>query len=438
MSGRNLARYGHRALSQTHSDVDIPPVHLQRQMMWRYFAIASTVRIVLWLTMLAMADTRNDISPDLPDYEYHGQQIAISYAEGNVDWAQWIDNGWFQFIGVVYYIFGDNAVFNLTFVTVVNAVAVGIAVALTYATVMEAYEDHRIAAASAFVFAVFPGAIFFQSLPLKEGTSVFAIMCVVYGLTRHVRRRDGIGWCGVIIGGLILAALRVYLIPVLVYAVFLCVMPMPRIGFLRQLVRLSLYGIGFAMLGFYLVGQSGIAVDQHEAFQYFDVERLNQTRASLIRGSGRMYSEESKAVFGEDWLHNLVLAARGLFHFIVSVDLTRIRSLRQFAAVPEAVLLISALPLLIRGLLESLRRKGQVTLPIIVFFFALMFVYSSASTNLGALYRWRLQALPLLLILIFYGASLRSRGLFCAVLNRFRMPFVRSNAPRGRTRQAAI
>ena len=53
---------------------------------------------------------------------------------------------------------------------------------------------------------------------------------------------------------------------------------------------------------------------------------------------------------------------------------------------------------------------------LILFGLALIVVYSSMTTNMGAMYRWRMQAIPFLIVLMTYGAVLWRKGPLYAVM----------------------
>ncbi len=394
----------------------------EHRAMMKAAQLAFTLRLGLWFLLVLTSASMYTVSRDIYTYEKQARAIAEELAAGTRPLSSWIDEGWFEFLGVVYYLFGNNSFVNMTIAVFVNALAVGWATAMLYRLALAVSDDHRVAGASAMTFALFPGAIFFQSLPLKEGISVFAVTAIGWGLVQVFHLRSPKGWRAWLIGVLLIAGLRVYLVPVVLYISLLCLIPMPRRGLLSRVAVLTVWAALFALVALYSVRQAGVDISKHESLQYFDIDRLNETRTSLVRGSGAMYDDKRNVQFGDDPLHNLNLAVRGAFFFIVSVDLSHIRSTRQAAAVPEALLLLYALPSLFVGIVGGIRTRGKVILPVILLFFALLIVYSSASTNLGAMYRWRLQALPFLLILVFQGAALRRRGGFYWFINRFRLP----------------
>ena len=385
----------------------------------RVFWIAVCIRLGLWTAVLLSATALNSYSRDIPDYHRQGREIAESFRQGTNVWSNWIDEGWFEFIGLTYYLFDGPAEANLSFVVLLNALACGLAAVLTFRIGLMAFDDFATGAAAAWVFAVFPGAVFFHAMPIKEAAGVLAVTSVVYGILCLVRSRHTNAWIWIACGLAILAMIRIYLVSFSLLIILISLAPTPRHTVGGYIVVAACYSAAFCGTGLLLLETMKIETEQSEAFQYLDVERLNAVRGSLVRGSGRMYSDDADAQFGEDLFRNAWLVGKGLFHFVINVDMTQIRSERQALAIPEALILIAAFPSLICGILAGIRYRRRLTFPVIAFFISLMCIYGTASTNLGAMYRWRLQVLPMLLLLVFFGARVRGRGIFRRILSKF-------------------
>ena len=83
---------------------------------------------------------------------------------------------------------------------------------------------------------------------------------------------------------------------------------------------------------------------------------------------------------------------------------------RQLFALPEMLLLLYAFPSLIRGVKNTWRKHKDTAFPVLVFAFGVMAVYTTATTNAGAMFRWRMQGLPFFLMVGSYGIYLKQRG----------------------------
>ena len=123
-------------------------------------------------------------------------------------------------------------------------------------------------------------------------------------------------------------------------------------------------------------------------------------------------------MWGESIGSTLRAAFAAVYFFFVSIDLSQIGSVRQMVALPEVLAILFLLPNLVRGLVHAWHHARQASLPMAVFAFGLLVVYGSAATNMGSMFRWRMQALPLLLTFMVYGAFVHGRGPVYRMLDR--------------------
>jgi hypothetical protein len=178
------------------------------------------------------------------------------------------------------------------------------------------------------------------------------------------------------------------------------------------LVGSATWAMGFGFLGADYIAQS----------HYFDLDYINQTRINIgDHGSGAFFSDPSSALWGKDLVGTLKALATAIYFSFISLDLTSLGSVRQLMALPEVLVTVMLLPHLFRGLLQSWRHLRQKTLPLMVFAFGILAVYGSATTNMGAMFRWRMQALPFLLAFLLYGLTLSGRGRLYRLLSKLRI-----------------
>ena len=378
------------------------------------------------VVLMVQVRSMNDVSRDAFWFDLECRDIAQTYVDGTVKWSEWIDSGWPQFIGLIYYLIGSS----LVYVMLLNAALSGFAAMTLYRMARYLSDRTDVAAATAICFALFPSAVYFHTLPLKEALAVLAVLSIAWGMIRVSTLHDRSGWQPIVLGLLALAALRVYLVLVLGSIVLLALSPAGKMGGVKGLITTFILLAVVAAAIFIAVNTMDLDVDEHETLKYFDLDRLNYTRANLSRGDSRMFYSDNKAVFGTSLIQDVVLVTKGIFFFLVGVDMINIRSLRQAAAVPEALLLILCFPSLIVGVITLWRRKPRSAIPVIIIAIALILVYGSTTTNLGAMYRWRLQALPLLFMFVFIGAAERRKGPFYAILKLFRPRTPRIRPPR--------
>ena len=380
----------------------------------RLFFWALVVRLlVVFLLNITDAIQTLHLSPDSLRYHREGYLIAHQMAAGFFNWPNWIDNGWFQFTGFVYYLFGPHPLIiqliNVTFGALTPVVA--------YLVALRVFRADRPARTTAILVAFFPSFIYWSCLMLKDPIAILALSSLVLSI---VGIRDSIrfGWLLLmVISLLVLMGVRSYLLFVTVFFIAVSYVPVEGRRAGSALVRLILISL---MLGWtlYFFGYGFMGVDYIQSSHYFDVDYINATRDNINHGGGAFFSGESAPKWGEDVASTLSALSAAVFFFFVTLDFSNISGARQLMALPEVVLVVLLLPSLLRGLKYSWRYHRQAALPLMVFAFGLLAVYGSATTNMGAMYRWRMQAMPFLVMFMVVGVYVRSRGLFYRLASR--------------------
>lgn len=403
--------------------VRIPPedcrVHAARRAMLVrhvfFSALAARLLVVGFLCFAPQKLVKN-LSADSSRYHTQGLLIAEEYARGEIDWSRWIDDGWFQFVGLLYFLAGPH----LGLVMVVNAVLAAGAAVLVYRVAQELFEDDTVAYVSACVFALFPSLVYYTAMPLKEAASLFGLLSVVFGVVtvNHRRRARGLLWiaCGLVI----LLGLRVYLAIVAAGCATICLIPMRILRGWSGALQVAGVMFALAAAAFFVADTCGLRTDRHESLRVFDLDYINHVRGALSRGNAGMFQNPDAAAFGQSWTNDLRLFAKGAFYFLFSIDPTNVTRQRQLAALPEMLFFLYSLPYLLAGVVAGWQRHPRRMLPALLFAAVIAGVYTSAATNMGALYRWRGQALPFVIILLVQGAVVRDRGILSAVVKRFR------------------
>lgn len=385
---------------------------LDRRLARRVFFHAVAARLIAIGVLVAIGGSVAHMSRDSGEYHKRGLVIAERYAAGDIDWSRWIDDGWYEFVGVVYYLL----VPNLLLVSAVNIALCGLSGMLVYRISLFVFERRGIAYASALTFVWFPSAVYYTACPLKEAPAICALLCMVWGTCILIERRRLTPSPWIIVGLLIIAMLRVYLIPVCIGCIVVSLLPGRLAGGMRGTIQLALaVAVLFAFV-FVCVDVLGVEYGEWQVFEYYDLDRVNYIRADMSYGRTAMYDRPESAQFGRDLVNDFWLSAKGLLFLLFTLNPADITRTRQMAALPEMLFFVFCIPCLFVGVRTAWRLVPNRVLPIILFGAALVLVYSTAATNAGAMYRWRLQAIPFLLILIVYGAAVRRRGLVYALL----------------------
>ncbi len=382
----------------------------------RIFIAAFSVRIAAVAALAVMLGGYMKLSRDSLKYHIEAQRIADVIFSPEYNWSLWIDHGWYQFVGLIYYLVGPH----LMVITLLNALAAGATASLVYRIGLVTFEDEASSRLSGYVCAFFPSLVYYTCLPLKESFAVFAIVGIIWGILelRIAKKSSGLAW--IIAGLLILVALRVYLSYVLGGCTVLCLTVTRVRGDLGSVVRIAVSGVALVFVVIAVINASGVNTAEHEHLKYFDLNYINHIRSDMNTGAGKMYTSKEEAEFGEDVFSSLYGAVKGIAFFFMSIDITHIQNERQLAALPEVLCLLCCLPYLFSGVVTGWRHTAKRVLPLLLFTAAIVAVYGGTTTNMGAMYRWRLQALPMLILLICFGAAVRQRGPLYKIISRMR------------------
>jgi hypothetical protein len=331
-----------------------------------------------------------------------------------VDWSRWVDEAWKELFGLVYYLLGPQMIY----IIFLNALLSGAGAVLVYWISTVAFDDDVVAHLAAYLWALFPSVVYYTALPLKEAAAVFALLSICWGIERLLagNRRGNYQW--IAMGLLIMVGLRLYLVPLLSACVVLSLL-FARVrkqgGSFLHILFLSVAAGLFCIL---LVRSYGVDLTEYQAFEYYDVETVNEVRMRLTRGNARMFEHGSESLYGENWLDNTIKVLKGVFFFFFSLDVTSINRQRQLAALPEMAFFLYCVPYLISSIRHGFQHRAAKIFPLVIIALCIIAVYGSAATNAGAMYRWRVQALPFLIMLIVYGAAVRRRGLLYTFLRK--------------------
>ena len=390
------------------------PTPAAQRFLLRVFVGGWLVRAI-GVAIIAMTDAirQLSLSPDSLRYHREGMAIAEQMRDGFFNAPNWIDNGWFQFTGLVYWLLGPEPVY----IQLINITLGALTPLIVFRIALAVYRVEKLARVVALLIAFLPSFVYWSCLMLKDPLSIFSISLLVLAV---VRLREGFRVTPLIAMPAALLALlgiREYLFFVCLFLILVSYLPvqgrrtMPLLLTMCSLVLLmgvATYLAGFGVLGSDYIRQS----------HYFDIEYINQSRINISHGSGAFFDAPETAVWGEGFASSARAAVAALYFFFISIDLTQIGSARQLMALPEILVILCLLPSLARGLRYSWLHARQASLPLAVFAFGLLVVYGSAATNMGAMFRWRMQALPLLLIFMVYGVFIHGRGPIHRVLKR--------------------
>lgn len=420
-SGTRLSRTPKPLAGMLEADRAAPPGQSLAQLSIRgrsacrpIFLVGLLGRFGAYGILVATGAIAGGISRDSLRYHNEGILIARRYAEGNILWRNWIDNGWFELFGLVYSIFGANMLW-IQLLNIFLGAATGV---LCYLLARKVYDNELVARFAGYATALFPSFIYYSAIPLKDTASLLALLLMVWSavnLREGYALRYGVSLVAAL---LIVLALRDYLFFVCLGLLLLSFGPVSTRKSIRYVMLMSggglFLGCVTTVLGFGFFG-----LDFFETSRYFDLDYINQTRMALNRGRGQMFDDPASLQWGHSLLNDGKNLLLGVYFFFFSIDPTEVTRARQLFALPEMMVLVLAFTAILRGVVQTWRHKRQTALPVLIFAFGVMAVYSSATTNMGAMFRWRMQALPFFMMMASYGIFLRQRGLLFRLMQFF-------------------
>ena len=381
----------------------------------RLFGLALILRLLaVFLLNTTGAVSLLTLSKDSGKYHHVGMVIAERMSRGYFEWASWIDNGWYQFVGLVYWIFGPNPVV----IQIFNVVIGSATAVVVYRLADEVFEDERVARISGLFNAVLTSFVYYSSLLLKDTLSIFSISVLVLSISRVRQRFSLANISGILVPLIVLLCVSDYLF--LACTALACI----TLVFSREksvpvvLVRAGVVLLVVGIIG-QILGLGFLGIGYAKQTPYFDLDFINDARTGMTAyGTGAIFDDGRSVEWGSDPLSNLRNAATALYYFFFTLDLRNIGSVRQLMALPEVVVFILLLPMLARGMYRAWKRYRWRAMPMFVFVGGLILVYGAATTNMGAMYRWRMQVMPLLVVFIACGLMKRPGRSISSMLER--------------------
>ncbi|HNQ15352.1 MAG TPA: glycosyltransferase family 39 protein [Pyrinomonadaceae bacterium] len=298
-------------------------------------------------------------------------------------------------VAAIYSITGPNILAGQAFCAVVGAATSPLA----YLCSINVFQNRRVGRFAALLVAFLPAFIIWSGQMLKDGLIVFLL---VLAMTMVVRLQRRFEWYSVLflilsLGGIL--TLRFYIFYMVAIAVAGSLI-LSQLGSVKSLVRgvvlLATLGIGLTYLGVFKT-----ATENFEKFG--DLERLQNSRLDqTLRG---------ESGFGEDIDVSTTQGALtampvGLVYLMLAPFPWQAASLRQAITIPEILVWWAMIPLMISGLIYTVRNKLKEAIPILIFTLMLTIAYSIFQGNVGTAYRQRTQIQVFLFMFIAVGWTL--------------------------------
>ena len=376
-------------------------VSTDRAFLWRLCIAAWLLRLVIVIGF-ALTDAIRvyTLSPDHWQYAKEAYRVMAAMDYGDFALKSWVDDGWFQFAGLLYYLFVPSPFV----VQLVNITLSVLTVIPLFFMARQLTDDVRVQRFYAVMVAFFPSLIFWSTLMLKDAAAIFALALVIYGVFTLRLRFSLWPFLGVIAGLMIFIGTRTYL-----FMVIIMVMPAAFLLFPYRRAVIPWRAILIpAVIGALpmIIGYGYFASGEFQRSIYFDVDYINRIRVSMgSQGAGAMFGSEvhqwGNGVFGDIWA-----ALTTVLAVFIPINPLDVGSVRQFIALPLVVVMyFLAVPMVTGGL--QLWRMRRLTAPIFVISSVVLAVYVGGTSNSGALFRWTSQIMPYFLLAVAMGVFRR-------------------------------
>jgi len=363
----------------------------------RLFFLALSLRLVVALGLNWSGTLFSGLSRDSLKYHEVGVETAAALSMGlPPPRGSWVDDAWFQVIGYLYYWLTPDPLL----VQFLNAVLGALAAVMTARMAWVAYGEARLAYFSGFMIAVFPSFVYFNALLLKDAASLFLMAALGWAVV-SLRQRFSMGYALMTLAALLgFLGIREYMFFLGMAMVALSLLPIfgrSAVSVVSLVAMAVLLGGLTWYLDYGFWGQSFFSDSK-----YLDLDYINATRESLDRGKGAM----GTAAWGEGLASDVWNALVGAYYFFFSVNPADLGSVRQYFALPEALLMFLAIKPFYLGLKLTWQHYRATAIPLLIFGVGVLAIYTSATTNIGALFRWRMQAFPFLFPVVVAGLLL--------------------------------
>lgn len=252
--------------------------------------------------------------------------------------------------------------------------------------------------------AVLPAFLFFSGSLHKEGIVLLCLCLSVYHTMMLQRRFDVRSGVIVFVCLLSLCFLRLYLAAIMAMVLAFSVMLAKPSRLTSSQQASFAAGRVFVFFAFVLmmaaVGTVGQIYnvwphDLDEGFELMQVSRLDAARAD----SGYLPDADISSP-----LKALMFLPIGAFYFMTVPFPWDFGNLKQNIAIPETILWVCLYPIVLIGMLRSLRRNFQGSVVLLSGMIAMMCFYGIFMGNIGTAYRMRIQVW--LLCAVFLGSGL--------------------------------
>lgn len=366
------------------------------------FISALVVRLTFGI-VVHMYDLREFFGADSETYHFLGSSMVdywlgavdsrdIAYRIATMNRPGW---GMTYVIAVIYFVVGKNIVAAQSFCAVIGAATAP----MVFFCAKKIYHNTAVAKTAALGVAFFPAFIIWSSQLLKDGLIIF-LLVLVFTMVLQLQERISYPAIIVLVLGMFgIVTLRFYIFYMVAVAVvgsLVVGLTNKSTSIFRRAGLLVVIGIGLTYLG--VLRNASVDFEK-----YVDLGRIQVSRLDLAKSAESGFAEEVDVSTTEGAISTIPI---GLAYLMLAPFPWQVANLRQAITVPEVLIWWAMLPLMIWGIVYSVRGHLRSSFPILFFSLVLTLAYSIFQGNVGTAYRQRTQIQVFLFIFIAVGWQL--------------------------------
>ena len=371
----------------------------EKEFVTSVFLFALLLRVSFGI-LVHVFELRGFFGGDADLYDFNGASMAdvwlghsrmteyLAYQNTHGSGAGW---GMNYFVGLIYLIVGHNLFAAQSVCAVVGAATAP----MVFFCSKKIFNNLSVAKMSAVAIAVFPSFVIWSGQLLKDGLVIFLLVLVI---TMVLQLQERVGYAPFVLlvsslfGILSLRFYIFYMVLVAVVGSFVVGLSSSTRSIFRSTIILVLIGVSLAFLG---VGQKADV----DLANFGNLERLQVTRLDQSR-AGTGFAENADLSQGGGALSVLPI---GFAYLMFAPFPWQAANLRQAITIPEVLLWWAMIPLLVLGLVYTIKHRLRNAFPILIFSLLLTLAYSISQGNVGTAYRQRTQIQVFLFIIIGAG-----------------------------------
>jgi len=371
---------------------------------FRLFFLGLLVRVVVGL-LIYVFQLQEFFGGDAITYHYRGSLLVDSWhglvADDSYDVSRISEmsgSGWgmHYLVAAIYYIGGKNQLAAQAFFWVFGA---GIG-PVVYICAYHIYKNFRVARFAGIMTAFFPAFVLWSSQLMKDGLIIFLLVVVMIAVLQ-LQEKFRYEWLAVLVLSMFgIMSLRFYIFYMVAIAVvgsFIIGLSNSPGAILRRSAILILMGIGMTYLGV-------IRTATVDFEQFGSLEQIQRSRLDLVKRAESGFGQGGDVSTTEGAISTIPI---GFAYLMFAPFPWQATNLRQAIALPEVLVWWAMIPLLIGGIVYTVRHRLREAFPVLLFSLMLTLAYSIFQGNVGTAYRQRTQIQVFLFMFVAVGWVVR-------------------------------